>query len=305
MKRILLPLLCGLCCGLPAAAQEYGRTKLSSEYRDDKSVVISADKEYPGIQTVVIQFSRLENCDNVSPTERVEVRQSGPLLTLRPTNDRQYVRYSYSYQVYDHAVDPKVDREFLYRLPFSADRRAKAARTASDTRLLQGRDKKDEPIRMLGYRFELSPGDTIYAARKGRVIEVRLPENTEKRSGLAYTRDQSKILVEHADGTVARYGSVEDIRVEAGEMVYPFTPLGLASSFDGKRYFLNFSVCYRSSENSTEEHRFPLVYFTPRFATASGDTELVAGEGYAPRVDNALLTREMNKRERKKFGIGK
>lgn len=305
MKRILFPLLCGIYCGLPVAAQEYSRTKLSSEYRDDKSAVISAEKEYPGIQTVVIQFHTLENCNSVSSTERVEVRQSGPLLTLRPTDDRQYVRYSYSYQVYDHAVDPKVDREFLYRLPFPAFRQARVGRTVSDTRLLQGRDKKSEAAEPHGYRFELSPGDTIYAARKGRVIEVRLPENTEKRSGLAYTRDQSKILVEHADGTVARYGSVEDIQVEVGEMVYPFTPLGLASSFDGKRYFLSFSVCYRSFENSTEEHRFPLVYFTPRFATASGDTKLVAGESYAPRVDNALLTREMNKRERKKFGIGK
>lgn len=127
MKRTLLLLLCGIHCGLPVAAQEYSRTKLSSEYRDDKSAVISAEKEYPGIQTVVIQFSQLENCDNVSPTERIEVHQSGPLLTLRPTNDRQYVRYAYSYRVYDHAVDPKVDREFLYRLPFSAAARQRSA----------------------------------------------------------------------------------------------------------------------------------------------------------------------------------
>ena len=277
MKRTLLLLLCGICCGLPVAAQEYSRTKLSSEYRDDKSAVISAEKEYPGIQTVVIQFSQLENCDNVSPTERIEVHQSGPLLTLRPTNDRQYVRYAYSYRVYDHAVDPKVDREFLYRLPFSAACKAKVGRTVSDTRLLQGPDKRSKPVEPHGYRFALAPGDTVYAARKGRVVEVQLPKNPEKRSELTYTRDQSMILVEHADGTVARYGSVEDIRVEAGEMVYPFTPLGLASSFDGKRYFLTFGIFYRSSENSTEEHRFPLVYLAPRFATASGDTKLAAG----------------------------
>lgn len=305
MKRILFPLLCGLCCGLPAAAQEYARTKLSSEYRDDKSVVISADKEYPGTQTVVIRFSQLENCDNVSPTERIEVRQSGPLLTLRPTDDRRYVRYAYSYQVFDHVVDPQIDREFLYRLPFSADRRARVGRTVSDTRLLQGPDEKRKAVEPHGYRFSLAPGDTVYAARKGRVIEVRLPKNPEKRSGLTYTRDQSKILVEHADGTVARYGSVEDIRVEVGETVYPFTPLGLASSFDGERYFLVFNLFYRSSENSTEERLFPLVYHTPRFATASGDAVLVVGESYAPRVDDALLSREMNKRERKKFGFGK
>lgn len=305
MKRTLLLLLCGICCGLPAAAQEYSRTKLSSEYRDDKSAVISAEKEYPGIQTVVIQFSQLENCDNVSPTERIEVHQSGPLLTLRPTNDRQYVRYAYSYRVYDHAVDPKVDREFLYRLPFSAACKAKVGRTVSDTRLLQGPDKRSKPVEPHGYRFALAPGDTVYAARKGRVVEVQLPKNPEKRSELTYTRDQSMILVEHADGTVARYGSVEDIRVEAGEMVYPFTPLGLASSFDGTRYFLTFGIFYRSSENSTEEHRFPLVYLAPRFATASGDTKLAAGDTCAPHVDNGLLTREMNKRERKKFGFGK
>lgn len=305
MKRILLPLLCGLCGGLPAAGQEYGRTKLTTEYRDDKSVVISAEKEYPGIQTVLIQFDRLENCNNVSPTERVEVRQSGPVLTLRPTDGQQYVRCSYTYRVFDFAVDPKVDREFLYRIPFSADRRAKANRTASDTRLLQGRDKKDEPIRLLGYRFELSPGDTIYAARKGRVVEVQLPKNTKKRAELSYTRDHSMILVEHADGTVARYDSVEDIQVEVGDMVYPFTPLGLVSSFDGERYFLAFGLFYRSSENSTENHLFPLVYFAPRFATAAGDMELVSGDTCAPRVDNALLSREMNKRERKMFGIGK
>lgn len=305
MKRILFPLLCGLCCGLPAAAQEYARTKLSSEYRDDKSVVISADKEYPGTQTVVIQFHTLENCNSVSSTERVEVRQSGTVLTLRPTDDRQYIRYSYSYLVFDHAVDPKVDREFLYRLPFPAFRQARVGRTVSDTRLFQGRDKKSEAAEPHGYRFSLAPGDTIYAARKGRVIEVQLPKNPEKRSELSYTRDQSMILVEHADGTVARYGSVEDIRVEEGETVYPFTPLGLASSFDGEHYFLAFGVYYRTSENPTAEYRFPYVYLAPRFATKVGDTELFAGESYAPRVDDALLSREMNKRERKKFGFGK
>lgn len=305
MKRPLLALLCGLCCGLPAAAQEHTHTKLSTEYRDDKSAVISADKAYPGTQTVLIQFQTLENCSNASQTERIEVHQSGPVLTLRPANDRKSVRCSYTYQVFDHAVDPKVDREFLYRLPYPALRKAKVNRTASDVGLLSERNRKKDPVRLLGYRFELVSGDTVYAARKGRVIEVKLPQNPEKRADRAYTRDQSKILIEHNDGTIARYGSVEDIQVKEGETVYPFTPLGLVSSIDGKSYFLNFSVYYRSSENPTEEHRFPLVYLTPRFAAEEGDTELSAGKSYAPRVDNALLTREMNKRERKKSGIRK
>ncbi len=42
-----------------------------------------------------------------------------------------------------------------------------------------------------------------------------------------------------------------------------------------------------------------------RFALAPGDTKLAAGDTCAPHVDNGLLTREMNKRERKKFGFGK
>lgn len=301
MKRLALLLLC--CLGLigPAAAQHKERTTVRVERKEDYSTVFFADKTYPGTQTILLKFGNLENCSNASSTERIELKQSGPFLTLRSADGRSHVRFSYSYRIFDHAVNPRVDRDFLYRLPFSASRSARVRRTVSDTRLL----RSDAPAEFHGYSFGLAQGDTVYAARKGLVVSIEQPGNSEKRAELIYTRDQSSILIEHADGTIGRYGSVEEIRVKPGDTVYPFTPLGLASSFNGERYFLVFQLLYRTEDAENENKPFPYVYLAPRFATTSGDEELTIGDSYVPRVDEALLTREMNKRERKKFGFGK
>jgi len=78
-----------------------------------------------------------------------------------------------------------------------------------------------------------------------------------------------------------------------------------ASSFDGEHYFVSLRIYYRVSDPRNEKSPYPYAYLDPVFSTSAGEETLILETTYTPRVDDALLGREMNKREKKKFGLGK
>lgn len=296
LSHILLSILLPL--GLMAQQLPEERTSLSSERRPDGTIEISAEKHYPGTQTAVITFKKLTNC-HAPRSEEVLIRQSGVVRTLRPADPDKTIEYSYSYRIFDSHLNPKFDKHFFYRLPVSEQNSVRVYPGQLATDIYLPGSKNEKKTTYISYHFYCERGDTVFATRRGVVVEIEHPEARRQGEELAYTNEHTSLIVEHPDGTRAYYGQVEQLMVQVGDTVYPDTPLALVSTFDHKTYKFYLHIGYWGSVRETTSNEYAYYYIDPIFSTTVGKLRLTRGGTYTPRVDDELIEAEMSKRERK------
>lgn len=296
---LLMPLL--FVCGT-LAAQSGLRPKLRVERQKDNCCdfyLYYEDAEpYCGTLTVLIDFSRLENCSDTPGIHRYEVPYSGNLpyvrvMSLRPADPARPIRFNYSsYRSFLGRIDPPVDTAFVYRAPAAAGRPVGIGRRFSS--------RKDGTRREAGLFFEMQYGDTVYAMRRGRVVRIVEDDDSEGMDSLYRLRSRH-ITVEHKDGSMARYVFRRGghLFVGEGDDVLPSTPLGIAGVEEGVKcgvdaFFYWYGLDALQGDlrkNGIEQRRFiPLV------ATTDGAVRPERGN-YTPVVTDELLTREMSRRE--------
>ena len=73
----------------------------------------------------------------------------------------------------------------------------------------------------LGLHFEMEKGDTVYAMRRGTVVEVGIPEREPDAPAVSFTSESPDLLVEQPDGTLAWYICLDgdNVLVEVGDEV--------------------------------------------------------------------------------------
>lgn len=195
---------------------------------------ILENKTRPGTLTVFLTLRDLQNCNTASGTFRYETRYTGTrLLSLRPADDTRGVRYGYSYRFFLGPVDKEPDTAFVYRMPTTVRWPVRVSRGVS----VYDRFRKEKKG-ALGLHFEMEKGDTVYAMRRGTVVEVGIPEREPDAPAVSFTSESPDLLVEQPDGTLAWYICLDgdNVLVEVGDEVLPGTPLALAGSYDGERY---------------------------------------------------------------------
>lgn len=237
--------------------------------------------------TLVIEFYDVINL-NVRRLQREEVFYSKRLLfTINPIIPDKGTRFSYRYNYMNGVVNPrKIDPAFIYRLPYSesAGREARNLTNVYDSYF--GGD--DRSVNFKAFQFTMNRGDTVYASRKGSVVRVIDKHDPLEGVGEVSLTENNEVYVQHADGTIARYGVLEkgSITVKPGDTVFPGTPIGLAGTLDGEIYQLRFYVYYQTdnldSINALSDHMVTYTYIDPVFATSEGETTLTAGIVYTP-----------------------
>ena len=289
--------------GLSASARPRLRTEKGP---DGKSLNFYVeDKDYPGMMTVLMNFSDVKNCDLTDGIRYFVVRNSGErLLTLRPLDNQKNIRYKLLCRFMEGAVDRMFDSTFVYRMPCQTGRPVRISGTVNI--LDKYREKK--PREPLGYFFQLEKGDTVYAMRRGLVVDIKQSEvPAEERPQYNYTSRSAKITVEHADGTRAWYVNFDPdhVFVNTGDDILPGMPLGLAGTYDGERYGISVQLYrYESDPRAATDTTPVLRRLTMRFATEEGIV-IPHGPGkYTPVMTDEMLTREMTKKERKKLRAG-
>ena len=141
----------------------------------------------------------------------------------------------------------------------------------------------------LGLHFEMEKGDTVYAMRRGTVVEVGIPEREPDAPAVSFTSESPDLLV------------------EVGDEVLPGTPLALAGSYDGERYKVSVQTFWwESNPDPKERERKPFIrkHFFPQFVTEEGVVCVEKGV-YRPVETEELVIREMNRKELKKHRGGK
>ena len=310
MRLLKCVLATGLCWGLSCASQVYAQRaddpiQLTADFNEAGDLVVKAEKRRLGTYSAAIDFQNVQNL-TVPSRYRVAIRSSGPLIVLKSRGYSQSTHCGWKsvFVLGDRSAKP--DTSFIYRLPFSPARGATEVRFAQEDKSLFFHTAP--PKNWAAFCFFLNRGDTVYAIRKGLVVEIKEQGTSETgKPGVVYTSDHNYVQVEHADGTIATYNVLEpgSVCVKLGDTVYPDTPLALVGSFDGTQYRVALTLHYITDRIFAKgnaysyEHAFESVFINPVFATADGNRMLVSQNRYTAVVAPELITKEMTKREMK------
>lgn len=255
-----------------------------------------------GTYSVAIDFGNVKNIEVPEPY-LATVRSGQTLLRLKPTSMTDSVDFTMRKHIVRGDYRAVPDHDFRYRLPFGFTGQAVPAERLPNLPADYFDDAEPDPG--VFFRFGLSSGDTVYAARKGIVVDV---VDTYDPDEVSYLSSNNLIVVEHADKTMACYYALAEgsPMVRTGQTVYPDTPLALAGNIDGEREGLVFCVCHLAARwfepgsPFVAERAFIRKCVDPLFATDKGAVRLTAGKFYVPRVTEELITAEMSKKELKK-----
>ncbi|MBI9063625.1 MAG: hypothetical protein JEZ14_16710 [Marinilabiliaceae bacterium] len=275
-------------------------------YNDDKSIDLSYTKDVPGSYSVYIEFTKSDNTTDVSGWYPLPYR-SGRLFTLKPFDTNSYIRIAYRTKIVRGILDPKADTTFTYLLPF-------ADQVKTKVNFLRYLGKKYfgqvNPENWKAFQFFSDKPDTVCASRKGIVVKVTKQHDMDTTQYYSYSSRKNQLTIEHADGTFARYEGFNghQIFVEAGDWVIPGQALGVLSAYDKRgNYQLRFAIFYLldantdfESNTSLKERRSQNKYLNPYFMTSIGKTQLTAKTEYTSTIPEAIIIKEMSKKERKK-----
>lgn len=303
MKK--LTILLGLSCSLLTGYAQERKFELKDERKTDKSIEISYTKTEPGYYTVVLNFSELTNTSR--PQEIISVSgNTGNLLTLKPTDPNQHVGYRYRYQYIRGKYKPRFNADFCYLLPYTQGTNCEVIEAGYANQKYFGAEK---PADWKSYFFYTGKEELVTAIRKGLVVEV--VDEFETRENVEFTTSQNAVIVEHEDGTLVRYLGFKkgSLKVEAGDQVFPNTPLGL-NTFRSKdrfgisifMYYLN-SLDFESLRNQTLVKQKSLyAILTPKFITENNQCMVLENrKTYTAYSSKEIVTKEMSKRELKKY----
>ncbi len=275
MRKIILTLTAVLTA---AAVNAQSGVRIVSDIAVDNSLQLLADISGYGTFTIWLY---IDNAENTADTRLesgypiiVTTDKSGIVLELQPVDADIPVTANYSYKWLQGELDA-VPENTVYRLPIAA------GRTTTVTALTpaQMNMMRDNVSGFKMWRLGMERNDAVFAMRSGTVIAVEDAARQGNTSEYAGMDEGNSIVVEHADGTMARYSCLKtgSIMVAEGDRVYADTPMALAGIFrDGSagtrigvyRYVTNRNkLAYPNMEHQTE-------FLDPHFMTSDGDVTL-------------------------------
>ena len=283
--------------------------KISVKRNDDNTVDLSYTKKQPGSYYINLEFTGLSNC-NQSDFKKVIKYKSGRLLTLKPINNKQPINFSYRVNYVQGHPNPKVDKDFIYLLPFKI---GESIRIIESTSLKETYFNAKKDTNWKSFVVDRKDADTVYCMRKGIVTEIKSNYNTNPADLYKYTSKMNSIKVEHKDGTIARYigFNKKSIFVQLGQTVYPQTQLGVLDSFNDSKYRLYFDISYlkdidfKNLRNRTINSENQTQHILPKFYSANGPILLEHNKTYSVEMNDDTLLKEFTRKERKKVKKGK
>jgi hypothetical protein len=275
------------------------------EQKSDNSVNFSYSCNSPGNHFLLLKFINLQNSNYFQKGHNIHGRL-GTLTTLKPMEVNKPINFQYTYSFWKGKGLKEYKNTKQYLMPYQEGKKVKV-NTASH--LGQFFDQK-VPDSWLSYSFNSEAPDSIFAARKGEVVEVTNIYKNDTTEHLIYTKNRNEIVVEHEDGTLGKYSGLEynKIKVKEGDIVLPGSFLGIVGreGNDPKNYLLFFTLYYLNISKMTSEpgenrqYGIEYIYVTPKFFNTKMDEPLVPGI-YEVKYDRNIIISEMSKKEKKKF----
>lgn len=238
-----------------------------------------------------LSFTNIEYTTFEEPLPYVKKLDPGftGLFTLLREEEKA-PQFIFDIKTYRSNPVPDVNLDFPYLIPFAPGTRVKPV----DVTNMTGFWGAEEPKSWKATGFVANPGEPVYAARQGQIVEIV----GDSRSGdpkLWYHTWTNAITLLQPDGTLISYKNVIDKdkklelnqKIQAGEILGEVAP-------NSSEIML---TMYHNSLTSSD-----LLFIIPLFVTAPGKTEIV-NSALNIEVVHPLEIRglEMSKKEIKKF----
>jgi len=278
--------------------------QVTHKVNSDNSVDFFYTKVVPGSYTISIKFNRLDNGRNGN-FQRVIKGKSGRLFSISAIDKNKIIQFNYVFSYVRGDMNAKIDREFAYLLPFKDE---SSISVREMTYLWNNYTDAKIPKDWKAYLFETAFIDTIYAARKGIVIEVI--DNFSIDHDKLFASNHNRILIEHADGTVASYeNSIKNgALVKLGDIVFANSPIAvfrnskIESRLAFKLYYLKNPNFFSKVVETIATRKEMYGTITPLFLTTDGLVELKENIEYTVVVKSENIKAEMTRKEKKRFG---
>jgi len=271
-KVILSVLLIGVSV-IVAQSQEID---IRTEYNDNTQMYeIVSNNRSNSSKVVKVSFTTLKNLkcrqgNNGFTATAYPGRQV--LTTLKRIQDDRATNIDYKLKIIDGIARPKVIHDFAYCLPIKSG-------NSTDIREMSYLGKefgdREEPLNWYSITLSTTIGDTIYAARKGKVSRIT-SENNSSAQSLLFAKGKNSISIEQMDGTIAYYALFKDngFLVEEGQMVFPGQPIGIigGENYDSGSH-LRFSIRYFYEYKGKNNQNF-FAYVKPLFVHKEGTSQL-------------------------------
>ncbi len=270
---------------------------------EETSLVFTANNQSVARQTIILELEggRYGRADGGLPVIRVLQPGTNRLLTLSELQQSPGYGFTWVSGCLETRPSP-----VTYLLPVAPGKSTKIDTLYNVEETYLG---KASPKNWSAYALTAQPGDTIYASRRGMVIEVEesMPRSTTE--GISYASARNFVVVEHEDCTRGRYELFAENAVapQPGEWVEAGSPLGTV--MDGSNYLngtqIRFSVYYPDiTRTMMQEMRkfnnitYPNAYVKPAFY---GVKDLRARSTYRSEHPESVIFQEMSKRDIKKW----
>lgn len=206
-------------------------------------------------------------------------------------------RYQYSYNLGCHDTKPKSDIEYL--IPVAEGKKTTATQLGHISEFIKKESRDD----FYGLAFSASHEDTIFASRRGIVGRFEMQNNDEEVSN-DFTSKTNYIEVIHEDCTFGKYDVVKkgSMLVKPGQRVEAGQPLAIVPPNENpSREHFRFIVFYRNPDADETENRY-WKYIRPLFRTSEGKSiSLNSGDSYKSIFPDEVITKEMSRRERRRW----
>jgi hypothetical protein len=260
--------------------------------------------------TVEVSFSEFINlqCDRPLPA-LIEVvpGKNRRLFVLRKGTLGTASHFQYRHKAYKGCPSPRVDTSFTYLLPIAP---GKGTRIVELLSLAQEYGDEAPPKDWYSLSLHVQAGDTVYAARRGRVTNTSEHADLQD-SGYRYSAEDNYIEIEHSDCSFGKYSVFRDdaIFVHPGDWVEAGQPIGIAG---GDKYAagpqVRFSVFYHLEQDvldkdghatgKTRNWAYVPLYF---WTKDNGKMRLIDRSTYIADDPDDLVTQEMSKKEARKW----
>jgi Peptidase family M23 len=275
--------------------------------RDGKGYIFECQNNSFISYTVTVTFSNLSNlsADVTLPYQVTVSPGKTRLFQLKQTSESMGTpNFNYSTSYRKGCEKTKTDTLFAYLLPISPNKTTKVTELYN---IGQKFGNTSAPKDWYALAFNVSEGDTIFAARKG--IVGAIASNREPLGeSLAYNSEVNFVEIQHEDCTFAKYELFKKggIFVQEGDIVQAGQPLGIISSNNyvgGSQ--ARFSVSYsfvepvvKGGKKTDEKHYY--AYVPVRFWVNNAVEKLVTNTKYTSEHPEVLIVKEMTKKEKKR-----
>lgn len=303
LMRALLALLFLLPFLLPAQQQAVTVKREIKTRQDVREAIYTADNKSFSRQTIYLELNggSYKRADSGIPVVRTITPGTNRLLTLSDVNGTPGYGYTYA----GGCLNTK-HKDVIYLLPVAP---GKSTRIDTLSNLHTKYFGRQQPLNWTSYSMTASPGDTIFASRRGIVSWIKTDEGERFESGVAYSTFHTTLQVEHEDCTRASYKLIDKDRllVKPGDRVEAGEPLGIVE--DGEEYtngcHLRFTLYYpiltKQVMKSLKRDRnfgYSFQYITPEFA---GFGSVEPRKEYVSTHPEKAIFQEMSKRDIKKY----